>query len=391
MTPKGILNTQRGTFNELTGTSGIVYTNFHTFDTNRLGYQLEDYLLSSSADSSVISKRDGKEHKFYIAETPQGNKVFVKKVRRHSNELEFYKQLEEKGVTHPAIIPLLDTINFGIEQLLVFPFVPASDDVDYSMTLLDFIKLDMLSRAAEKDQIIRAIGLGLADFLDFLNANDMIYLDLKPTNVLYTLADVSPNASPLKVIDFESVKIGERVKRNSFRSGIHCAKNERYNAKGKKEGNKNERYNDKKKDESLIVRLKDGDNIIFTPLYSAPEILAHDQILSPQSDVYSLCCILYDFFCEPRPYEGLQELFAEIMHKQTPSLKRLFIKLKENKLGDYGFLTPKHAETAQGLPDDIRAIMVNCFNSVPQDRYTPAELKRLLDEQIKRYDKRRCK
>jgi len=221
VTNGAIINCRGHYIQELTGSSGTVYTNFHEFDPDRLGYQLEDYLLSSSADSSVVSKRNEREHKFYIAETPQGNKVFVKRVRRHSNELEFYKRLQEKGVTHPAIIPLLDTIGFRLEQLLVFPFVPASQDVDYSMTLLDFIKLDMLSRFSEKDQIIRAIGLGLADFLDFLNTNDMIYLDLKPTNVLYSLADTSPNAFPLKFIDFESVKVGERVKNNNVEGKIN--------------------------------------------------------------------------------------------------------------------------------------------------------------------------
>lgn len=384
MASRGILNTRRRTFKELTGASGIVYNNFNEFDPDRLGYQLEDYLLSSSADSSVVSKRNEREHKFYVAETPQGNKVFVKKVRIHSNELGFYKKLQEKGVTHPAIIPLLDTISFGIEQLLVFPFVPASDDVDYSMTLLDFIKLDMLSKVPEKDQIIRAIGLGLADFLDFLNTNDMVYLDLKPTNVLYSLADSSPDAFPLKFIDFESVKIGERVKRNDTEGKREGTKSKRYNNKtDKNAGNVN-----KKENESLTVRLKDGDNIIFTPLYSAPEILAHDPILFPQSDVYSLCCILYDFFCGPREYNGLQEIFAERIQSRDPSTRKLIIKMKEKMLGDYGFLTPKHAETAQDLPDDIKAMMINCFSSVPQDRYTPAELKLLLDKQIKRYAKR---
>ncbi|MBI4453219.1 hypothetical protein HY636_01095 [Candidatus Woesearchaeota archaeon] len=375
-----IIDWRGHSIHKLKGSSGTVYTNFHEFDPDRLGYQLEDYLLSSSADSSVVSKRNEREHKFYIAETPKGSKVFVKRVRRHSNELEFYKRLQEKGVTHPAIIPLLDTIGFRLEQLLVFPFVPASQDADYSMTLLDFIKLDMLSQFPEKDQIIRAIGLGLADFLDFLNTNNMIYLDLKPTNVLYSLADTSPDAFPLKFIDFESVKIGERVKKNNAEGNLNGASHKKSD-----NDHRDKRTADKKENESLIVRLKEGDNIIFTPLYSAPEILAHDPVLFPQSDVYSLCCILYDFFCGPREYNGLQEIFAEKIQPREPSTRKLVIRMKEKMLGDYGFLTPNHAETARDIPQDIKEMMVNCFSSVPQDRYTPAKLKLLLEKQIKRY------
>jgi serine/threonine protein kinase len=341
------------------GEAGIRYENIQVHNGNGVSEDIEDNEIGfdPTLDAKKIALDDtvarnniapeGEEYvkvnsenqqkrTFFKAESDIGV-VFLKPVKYLSREHQFYQHLETNQAVHPAIMPLEDVIHYNGKKLLVFPFVPFFPNTDYSLTLDEYMKLQRAQKRSDQDKIILSIGYAIANALDFMNENDTIHLDIKPQNIL--CCPENP-IYPLRLCDFEATKIGER----SSVTG------------------------------ELKIEVKNVFSTLFTPMYSSPEFI--EQHLTPQADVYSLGCILYDMFCGERE-EGNQNIFGFIsaFSGDTGAFKLIMGARGEEALKKYGFLVPSDAMNARQIPDYIKPVIANCLRFMPLDRYTPKGLK----------------
>ncbi|MBT4824167.1 protein kinase [Candidatus Woesearchaeota archaeon] len=343
----------------LTGEAGIRYSNIQVHSGNGLPNDLEDNgmgfdptldakqiafddtvarnnLAPEGAEYVKVSSNNQQERTFFKAESEIGV-VFLKPVKYLSREHQFYQHLKANRATHPAIMPLEDVIHYNGKKLLVFPFVPFFPCADNSVTLDEYMLLQRIQDVPDKDKIILSIGYAIADALDFMNENNAIHLDIKPQNILCCPED---HSYPLRLCDFEAAKIGERSSVNG----------------------------------NLKIEVEDIFSTLFTPMYSSPEFI--EKQLTPQADVYSLGCILYDLFCGERE-AGNQNIFGFIsaFSGDTAAFKLMMDAKGEGALRDYGFLVPSDARNAKEIPDYIKPVIANCLEFMPTDRYIPRELK----------------
>ncbi|MBT4540210.1 protein kinase [Candidatus Woesearchaeota archaeon] len=343
----------------LTGEAGIRYSNIQAHSGNGISEELEDNdigfdltldakkialddtvarnnIAPEGEDYLKVNPNNQQERTFFKAESDIGV-VFLKPVKYLSREHKYYQHLESKGAEHPAIMPLEDVIHYNGKKLLVFPFIPFFPYADNSVTLDEYMLLHRIQEVPDKDKIILSIGYAIADALDFMNEINAIHLDIKPQNILCCPED---QTYPLRLCDFEATKIGERLP-----------------------------VTDK-----LRIEVEDVFSTLFTPMYSSPEFI--EKYLTPQADVYSLGCILYDLFCGERE-NGNQNMFGFIsaFSGDTGAFKLVMQSKGGEALKEYGFLIPSDAMEAEQIPDYIKPVIAECLKFMPTDRYTPRELK----------------
>jgi len=114
--------------------------------------------------------------------------------------------------------------------------------------------------------------------LYYLHANNIIYADLKPSNVLMN------EYNTLKLCDFGLSK----------------------------------KLNDLMKPEEDTSKPKSG-----TPYYMAPELFSDEGVYSFYSDMWALGCVLYELATGKPPFAatGLKDLITEICEKETPEVE----------------------------------------------------------------------
>ena len=120
------------------------------------------------------------------------------------------------------------------------------------------------------EETIKKFGRDLAQGLYYLHANNIIYADLKPSNVLMN------EYNTLKLCDFGlSKKLNDLI--------------------GK----------DQKEDSEDGGKQKSG-----TPYYMAPELFAEEGVYSFYSDMWALGCVLYEMATGKPPFAatGLKDL-----------------------------------------------------------------------------------
>lgn len=130
------------------------------------------------------------------------------------------------------------------------------------------------------EETIQKFGRDLAQGLYYLHANNIIYADLKPSNVLMN------EYNTLKLCDFGlSKKISDLVK---------------------------------KKDEPNDNSPKSG-----TPYYMAPELFSDEGVYSFYSDMWALGCVLYELATGKPPFAatGLKDLIREICEDEIQELE----------------------------------------------------------------------
>jgi serine/threonine protein kinase len=343
------------------GKSGETYWNIQYYDASYLFALAEDEKLGISTIKSLT--KDGqynlkdimKQVGFFIADSVDG-KVFIKHSPRADHELEFYMRVLDEN-THPALMPLRDIIyrqvlDENVEETrkyTVFPFVTVDEEADYSETLEDLIVEISMSKEDWTERILK-IGIQLTSFLAWMHdKHGAIHLDIKPRNVVYHYVN---DEILIKVIDFEGV-----------RYGTNDTESQRVN-----------------------VKISGDDYKLFTPKYSAPELLSPEFRFSGESDVYSAACIIYDLF-EGNRKEGNQNNYDEVFEWEDDFEYSLFNAITPTgknyaKLREYGFLTPRDAMNAGNIPEKLRPILVKCFDLLSCDRYSAkgfeVELKREL-------------
>jgi serine/threonine protein kinase len=349
----------------LMGESGEKYWDIKYYDANYIFPLVESERLGISTIRS-LAKDEGyhlkdivKQVGFFVADSIDG-KVFIKHSPRADHELEFYiRTLGEEP--HPALMPLRDVIYREVldeevqetRKYTVFPFVTVNEEADYSETLEDLISEISISKEDWTERILK-IGIQLTSFLAWMHdEHGALHFDIKPRNVIYHYVD---NELLIKVIDFEGVRYGT---------------------------------NDP---ESQRVNVKiDGDDYkLFTPKYSAPELLSPEFRFYGESDVYSAACIIYDLF-EGNRKEGNQDNYDEVFEWEDDfeySLFNAITPAEKNyaKLREYGFLTPRDAMNAEKVPEKLRPVLAKCFELLSCDRYSARGLEVELKRELMRHN-----
>jgi serine/threonine protein kinase len=172
------------------------------------------------------------------------------------------------ALSHPCIVPLLDSGNAGGVLYYIMPFVEGE-------TL--YTRLARENRLPLSDAL--RITHDVADALGYAHSRGVLHRDVKPENIL--LAD-----GRALIADFGLARaIGAGDYKKLTETGI----------------------------------------IVGTVFYMSPEQLREDRNLDQRSDIYSLGCILYEMLTGVPPYSGksISDLVARILKAPVPSARKL--------------------------------------------------------------------
>ena len=169
-------------------------------------------------------------------------------------------------VSHPHILPLLDSGEAGGVLFYVMPYVSGE-------SLRDRLNRDRQLPLAD----VVTLGSEVADALEHAHAHGIVHRDIKPENILL-------QAGHAVVADFGIARAltvaGER-------------------------------------------RVSETGVSLGTPAYMSPEQAGADPHLDHRSDVYSLACVLYETLVGHPPFVGgsMQEILARHMVDPVPSIR----------------------------------------------------------------------
>jgi serine/threonine protein kinase len=306
-------------------------------------------------------KDESDPKKIVIFRAKQGKEnVIIKEVIGRSREFDFYKKLEEIGESHHTTLPLDDIIDIDGKQLLVFPFYSYNSLA--KITLQDMINsryyCDTEDSSLSSEKFIVRMGFTLANFVSFLNAHNMMHLDIKPDNVL--LSRKNQNSCGyypgIKVIDFEEVIFGEK--------DIPVGE-----------------------EREIII---DTTNIRTggTLGYMAPERFTMNPKITSKVDVYSIGLIMYDLMCfwnhrvlevkKKRLLELQKELgYMGLNRAQFPEEHSVF---DDNTFWEsYGLKTADYRKQINPMwnrciPERTGNIIAKCLEINPKRRYSAIQL-----------------
>jgi serine/threonine protein kinase len=171
------------------------------------------------------------------------------------------------ALRHPHIVQVYDFGPLGDTYYLAMEYVEGTD-----------LQAEMSRRRKENrpftsDEILRLLAQ-VAEALDYAHAQGVIHRDVKPGNVLLTAAPQPGTLGQPILTDF----------------GLATLRRTRA---------------------TLITTI--GQNVLGTPEYTAPEQALDAQAANPQSDIYSLGCILYELVTGHLPFEGDSALSIALM------------------------------------------------------------------------------
>ena len=111
-----------------------------------------------------------------------------------------------------------------------------------------------------------------------------------------------------------------------------------------------------------------------TPPYMAPEQWATPHAVSFPADIYAFGCILYDIFCQRRPFR----LAAEHRHAMPAHKMYLWEKMHREQA------PPNPRDLIPGLHKDLAALMLQCLEKKPEHR--PEEFEEIVERLKRVYD-----
>ena len=165
------------------------------------------------------------------------------------------------ALRHPHIVQVYDFGPLGDTYYLAMEYVEGSD------LAAEMRRRREAEQPFSQDEILHLLGQ-VAEALDYAHAQGVIHRDVKPGNVLLT-----SDGQPI-LTDF----------------GLATLRRTRA---------------------TLITTI--GQNVLGTPEYTAPEQALDAQAANPQSDIYSLGCILYELVTGHLPFEGDSALSIALM------------------------------------------------------------------------------
>lgn len=180
-------------------------------------------------------------------------------------------------LTHPHILPLLDSGYAGDRPFYVMPYVDGESIRD---------RLKRITRFPVDDAV--ALVREVADALDYAHAAGVLHRDIKPENVLLL-------GSHAVVLDFG---VGRAISAASEKA----------------------------------ADLTIAGTFVGTPTYMSPEQAAGETTLDGRSDEYALAVMLYEMLAGEPPFQGpnAQAVIAKRFSAPAPSLNLKFPELPEN-------------------------------------------------------------
>lgn len=231
----------------------------------------------------------------YQAHDPQINRMVALKILREDRLTtedfvqRFLKEATAIGrLSHPGIVTVYDV---GQDHGTIY----------IAMEFLEGLSLDQVVKQRNLNiQDIVAIGIQVAEALQYAHKKGIVHRDIKPPNIIYT-----PEMS-IKVTDFGIAHIDDPDGQQMTRAG----------------------------------------EILGTPVYMAPEQVL-GQTVDGRSDLYSLGVILYELTTGRRPFQGdnLAAIFRAITNDEPvspslinsdvpPALSNLILKAMAKKMED---------------------------------------------------------
>lgn len=199
-----------------------------------------------------------------------GREVAIKVLRaelaaRDDLRARFRREAEAAArLTHPNIVAILDVGEAGGRPYIVMEYLPEPD-----------LKEIIVRYAPLPDDKVAQVGIDSCRALEYAHRQNIVHRDIKPQNILFTSDGVA------KLTDF----------------GVAAAVGE--------------------------PGVVDG-RVAGTAAYMAPE-QAQGLPASPQSDIYSLGCVLYEAVTGRPPFEGDDPtvVMRRHVHDRPPSLRSL--------------------------------------------------------------------
>ena len=182
---------------------------------------------------------------------PLAIKVLKGELRQHPHYApRFLREAKAAGVlSHPNIVTIFD-----VGELDGYPYIV--------MELLEGEPLDLvLQRGALPAETVMAIGLQLADALDYAHAQGVVHRDIKPSNII-----LGPDGRTIKIVDFGIASVADAG------------------------------------DLDLVERTQAG-QVVGTPRYMSPE-QALGRELDGRSDLFSVGVILYELLTGKKAFPG---------------------------------------------------------------------------------------
>jgi serine/threonine protein kinase len=171
------------------------------------------------------------------------------------------------ALRHPNVVQVYDFGPLGDTYYLAMEYVEGSD------LAAEMRQRREAEQPFSRDEILHLLGQ-VAEALDYAHAQGVIHRDVKPGNVLLTAAPQAGSLGQPILTDF----------------GLATLRRTRA---------------------TLITTI--GQNVLGTPEYTAPEQALDAQAANPQSDVYSLGCVLYELVTGHLPFEGDSALSIALM------------------------------------------------------------------------------
>jgi len=171
------------------------------------------------------------------------------------------------ALRHPNIVQVYDFGPLDGTYYLAMEYVEGSD------LAAEMRRRWAAGQALRPDEILGLLSQ-VADALDYAHAQGVIHRDVKPGNVLLAASSEVGGLRQAILTDF----------------GLATLRRTRA---------------------TLITTI--GQNVLGTPEYTAPEQALDAQAANPQSDIYSLGCVLYELVTGHLPFEGDSALSIALM------------------------------------------------------------------------------